>query len=594
MEGLDLIVTLTGGLFAALILGYFSHRAGLSPIVGYLLAGIVVGPHTPGFVGNQKLAEQLAEIGVVLLMFGVGLHFHFKDLVAVWRVAIPGSVGQSLVATALGALAGWSFGWNLAAGVVFGLAISVASTVVLVRVLADNRDLHSPTGHIAVGWLVAEDLFTVVALVLLPALVIHGDAGSTSLPWAVGLSLIKIGALVGVTFLVGEKFIPWVFKHVSATRSRELFTLTVLVVALGIATGSAELFGSSMALGAFLAGMVVGRSEFSLRAATEILPMRDAFAVLFFVSVGMLFNPMHVLDAPWQVAAALAVILLGKPLAAFGIVWLLRYPIRVGLAVAGSLAQIGEFSFMLGLLGQQLGVLTQAAMDTIVAASIISISLNPLLYPLVRPAESWLLRHPHLWRLLSSRTRNRFTETAALGPEESVLSREAVVIGYGPVGRTVTHLLRENGIHPTVVELNLETVKQLQKEGVSAVYGDGSHRDTLERAGVERAISVILSSSNVSGSEEVIRLARELNPAVQVLARSSYIHEVPGLKKAGAKQVISAEAEVALALTVTILQSLGATPDQIDQERERVYSDLFGRRSNETDPDPHTTTPIAD
>ncbi|MGH7149505.1 MAG: cation:proton antiporter, partial [Planctomycetota bacterium] len=338
MHDLDLILTLTGGLAAALALGYGTHRLGLSPIVGYLLAGIAIGPHTPGFVANRALAEQLAEIGVVLLMFGVGLHFHLKELLAVRRIAITGALGQVAVATALAALVARAIGWDWTAGIVFGLAISVASTVVLTRVLADNRDLHTPTGHIAVGWLVVEDLFTVIVLVLLPALFGPGRARGSDVLLGLGFAALKIAALVVLTILAGGRLIPRLLERVAATRSRELFTLTVLVVALGIAVGSARLFGVSMALGAFLAGMVVGRSEFSLRAASDALPMRDAFAVLFFVSVGMLFDPSHLLEAPGLVAATLGVILLGKPAAALGIVLLLGYPPKVGLAVAAALA----------------------------------------------------------------------------------------------------------------------------------------------------------------------------------------------------------------------------------------------------------------
>src|SRR6516162_8812986 len=316
MHHLDLLLTLTGGLAAALVCGYLTHRLGLSPIVGYLLGGIAVGPYTPGFVANRPLAEQLAEVGVILLMFGVGLQFHLKELLAVRRVALPGAIVQSTLATVLGAVVARAFGWSWTAGIVFGLALSVASTVVLVRVLTDAHDLHTPTGHIAVGWLVVEDLFTVIVLVLLPAL--FGERGAGGLPLALLLTALKIGLLVAVTFVLGGRLIPWLLGRVAATGSRELFTLTVLVVALGIAVGSATLFGVSMALGAFLAGMVVGRSEFSLRAATEALPMRHAFAVLFFVSVGMLFDPSYLLTAPGVVLATLGIILLGKPLAALG------------------------------------------------------------------------------------------------------------------------------------------------------------------------------------------------------------------------------------------------------------------------------------
>lgn len=582
MHNFDLILTLTGSLAAALTLGYVTHRLGLSPIVGYLLAGMVVGPHTPGFVADRGLAEQLAEIGVILLMFGVGLHFHLKELLAVRRVAVPGALGQILVATALGTVVARAFGLDWTAGVVFGLAISVASTVVLIRVLADNRDLHTPTGHIAVGWLVVEDMFTVLALVLLPAL--FGSGQAVTVPLTLVLAALKIAALVAFTFLVGGRLIPWLLERMAATRSRELFTLTVLVLALGIAVGSARLFGVSMALGAFLAGMVVGRSEFSLRAASEALPMRDAFAVLFFVSVGLLFEPRHLLESPGWVAATLGVILLGKPLAALGIVLLLRYPPRVGLAVAVALAQIGEFSFMLALLGNQLGVLPAPATNTLVAAAILSITLAPLLYRLVNPVEAWASRRPRLWAWLNARAQARLPSEPVGWTQSRDARYRAVVVGYGPVGRTVTRLLRENEIEPTVIELNLETVRRLREEGVSAVYGDANHRDTLQSAGVDRAVSLILSASGLHGSEEVIRLARELNPDIRVLARSSYVRELPALRRAGAEAVFSGEGEVALALTVAILRDLGATPEQIDRERERVHADLFRMNDSVTPP----------
>ena len=296
-SNIDLILTLTASLAAALVLGYITHRLGLSPIVGYLLAGVVIGPSTPGFVADRHLAEQLAEVGVILLMFGVGLQFHFKELLAVRRIAVPGAIFQSLAATVFGTVTGWAFGWGWSAGLVYGMAVSVASTVVLIRVLADHNDLHTPAGHIAVGWLVVEDLFTVVVLVLMPALFGGGNSGPGNLPVELLLTSVKIGVLVAVTFLIGGSLIPWLLDRVDATRSRELFTLTVLVVALGIAVSSAKFFGVSMALGAFLAGMVVGRSDFSLRAATDALPMRDAFAVLFFVSTGMLFDPRYFLQS---------------------------------------------------------------------------------------------------------------------------------------------------------------------------------------------------------------------------------------------------------------------------------------------------------
>ncbi|MFO0849026.1 MAG: cation:proton antiporter [Gemmataceae bacterium] len=574
MHNVDLILTLTGGLATALAFGYGTQRLGLSPIVGYLLAGIAVGPHTPGFVADPELAKQMAEIGVILLLFGVGLHFHLDELVAVRRIAIPGAVVQSTVATGLGAVVGYAFGWGWTAGVVFGLALSVASTVVLTRVLVDNRDLHTPTGHIAVGWLVVEDVFTVLVLVVLPALFGAAGGGAAGVPLALGAAAVKVGVLVALTFVLGGRVIPWLLERVARTGSRELFTLTVLVVALGIAVGSAKLFGVSMELGAFLAGMVVGRSEFSLRAAADALPMRDAFAVLFFVSVGMLLDPSSLIQSPLLIAATLGVVLVGKPVAAFAIVWLLRYPPKVALAVAVALAQVGEFSFILTKLGQDLGVLTDAASNTVVAAAILSITLNPVLYRLVDPAEAWAARRPRLWRWLTARSQPARGERATAAADSGGPNYRTVVVGYGPVGRTVTRLLRENEIEPTVIELNLDTVRQLREQGVPAVYGDATHRDTLTQAGVERAATLILSSSAMRGSADVIRLARELNPGIRVLARTAYLRESAALREAGSEVVVSGEGEVALALTEAILRRLGATPEQIDRERARVRDDL--------------------
>jgi CPA2 family monovalent cation:H+ antiporter-2 len=575
----DLLLTLTGALAAALVLGYVTQRLGLSPIVGYLLAGIVVGPSTPGFVADRHLAEQLAEVGVILLMFGVGLHFHLRELLAVRRIAVPGAVVQSLLATALGAVTGWAFGWGWSAGIVYGMALSVASTVVLVRVLADHNDLHTPTGHVAVGWLVVEDLFTVVVLVLLPALFGGREAGAAGLPLALLLTALKIGLLVAVTFLVGGRLIPWLLGRVAATGSRELFTLTVLVVALGIAVGSARLFGVSMALGAFLAGMVVGRSDFSLRAATEALPMRDAFAVLFFVSTGMLFAPRSLLEAPGLAAATLGIVVLGKPLAALVIVLVFRYPVRVALAVAVALAQIGEFTFMLAALGRGLGVLPEPATNALVGAAIVSISINPLLYRLVDPAEAWLARRPRLSRWLGRRAAAPAPVPAGAHSrrdDKAAPRHRAVVVGYGPVGRTLSRLLRDNDIEPTVIDLGLEVVHRLRAEGLAAVYGDAGHRDTLEAAGVGRAASLFLTASSLRNAAEIIRIARELNPEIRVLARCSYLREQAALRKAGADEVISGEGEVALAMTESILREWGATPEQIDRERDRVRDDLFG------------------
>ena len=575
MNDLDLILTLTGSLAAALVCGYVTLRLGLSPIVGYLLAGLVVGPYTPGFTANKHLADQLAEIGVILLMFGVGLQFHVQELLAVRRVAVPGALGRSLVATGLGALVGIAYGWGWSAGLVFGLALSIASTVVLMRVLADSGDLQTPAGHIAVGWLVVEDLLTVLVLVLLPAVFAPG-IGPGGIVLAVVVALVKVAVMVALTFFLGDRLIPWLLERAAATRSRELFTLTVLVVALGIAVGSVKLFGVSMALGAFLAGMVVGRTEFSLRAATDALPMRDAFAVLFFVSVGILFHPRFLLESPGLVAAALAIVLLGKPLVAFAIVVFLRYPPRTALSVALATAQIGEFSFILATVGERLGVVDDRARNALIAAAIISITVNPLLYRLVGPLARALQRVIKTPAPGDVPTRIDTREERATPNGSSRGSRyRAVIVGYGPVGRTLARLLRDNQIEPVVIELNIETVRRLTSEGMAVIYGDATHRETLESADIGNAVALVLSSSTIHGTAEAIRSARELNPRVLIFARTTYLRESEKLRRAGADIVFSGEGEVALAMTESILRQLRATPDQVDRERARIRSDLF-------------------
>ncbi len=573
MHNIDLILTLTGGLTAALIFGYVTHRLGLSPIVGYLLGGTLLGPHTPGIAIDAGLAEQMAEIGVILLMFGVGLQFHIAELLAVRGTAIPGALLTSPIAATVGygmAIAGGS---SRQGAIIFGAALSVSSTVVMVRVLSDNRDLHTVKGHISVGWLVVEDIFTVMALVLLPVLLTGSDG---NLGISLALTALKVTALIAFTVLVGNRVIPYLLDRVAATRSRELFTLTVLVLALGIAVGSAYLFGVSMALGAFLAGMVVGRSEYSQRAASDALPMRDAFAVLFFVSVGMLLNPMALVDSPLVLAGTLAVVLVVKPLVAFVIMRVMHYPFRLALSVAVALSQIGEFSFILSALGKQLGVFTDSAGNTLVAVSIISIVLNPVAYRSVHALERWAMAWPWLWHLLNGRTGMVAAEDHARARPDK--RYRAVVVGYGPTGRTVTRLLNDNDVTPTVVELNMDTVRELKAQGIDAIYGDASHRDTLRAAGVAHASVLILTSADIAHTEDVIKEAREQNPRVQVMARTTHLRERDKLKAAGADLVFSGEGEVALAFTESILFRLGATAEQIDRERGRVHVELFGNR----------------
>ncbi|WP_437554067.1 cation:proton antiporter [Sorangium sp. So ce367] len=567
---LDLILTITGGLTGALALGFVTQRLRLSPIVGYLLAGILVGPFTPGFVADKRLADQLAEIGVILLMFGVGLQFHVRELLAVRKVAVPGALIQIAVATALGALVGRAAGWTWGAAVVFGVAISVASTVVLTRVLSDNDVLHTPAGHLAIGWLVLEDVFTVLVLVLLPAVMGEAaGAGAAGVAVSVGIAVLKLSGLVAFIFIVGQRVIPGLLGYVAKTGSRELFTLTVLVVALGVAVGSAMLFGSSMALGAFLGGLVVGQSDFSSRAASEALPMRDAFAVLFFVSVGMHLDPAQ-LAVGWQLAAGtLAVVLFGKPLAALVVTTLLRRPLQTGFAVALSLAQIGEFSFILAALGKKLGVLPVEAEQALVVAAIVSITLNPMLFGFRDRLARWT-------SALFQQRDAALAEAEAASLDEH--AHRTVVVGYGPVGKTLTRLLRENGIAPTVVELNLDTVKQLQDQGIRAIYGDATQREILERAGVGTADSLLFTAAGAPG-DGVIEQAKGVNPRLFVLARAFYLREVTALKKAGADVVVTGEAEVAFSMTERLLVRLGATSEQLERERDRVRSELFGSGS---------------
>jgi monovalent cation:H+ antiporter-2, CPA2 family len=560
---LDLILTLAGGLTAALVLGFITQKLRLSPIVGYLLAGIVVGPFTPGYVANHAIASQCADIGVILLMFGVGLHFHLGDLLAVRKIALPGALIQIAVATGLG----WFvmthfFGWSWPAGVVFGIAISVASTVVLIRVLTDNRALHTPIGHIAVGWLIVEDLFTVIVLVLLPPLVPHGTGENI---WAVlGIALLKLSTLILGTLFIGRKVIPWLLGAVARTGSRELFTLAILALALGIAVASAELFGASMALGAFLAGMIVGQSAYGARAAAEALPMRDAFAVLFFVSIGMLFDPAGLMHAWPLFLATLGVVLIGKPAAAFLLVLVLRRPVRTAFSISVALAQIGEFSFILAALATDLKILPGLAMNALVAASIVSITLNPLFYRVIEPIGRWTER----------RFPGRRPSRRKDAPARKAAAHRAIVVGYGPVGRTLARILEENKFEVTVIEMNIDAVHALLDAGKSAIYGDAAQREILHQAGIEGAEGLVIAGSSIP-AEVIVQAAREINPKIRILTRTAYLRESAALREAGANAVFTSEGEIALSMTDFLMRQLGATDEQVDRERHRVRTELF-------------------
>lgn len=573
---LDLILTLTGGLTAALALGFITQKLHLSPIVGYLLAGILVGPFTPGFVADSGIATQCAEIGVILLMFGVGLHFHLKDLMAVRTVAIPGAIVQIAVATALGAVVTYFFNWTWTAGIVFGMAISVASTVVLTRVLADNRALHTPSGHIAIGWLIVEDLFTILVLVLLPAVYGATEAGAGAEAaagagqglWAtLGIALLKLVALIAFAFIAGQKLIPLFLGYVARTGSRDLFTLTVLVLALGIAVGSAKFFGASMALGAFIAGMIVGQSDFSARAASDALPMRDAFAVLFFVSVGMLFDPAAVPQGWPLMLATLGIVIIGKPIAALVVVLALRRPLKSALSISVALAQIGEFSFILAAVAISLKVMPAEATNALVVASVISITLNPLLYKAINPTIAWLEKKG--W---ASKPSAGLDQAPKIDPE----ARTVVVIGYGPVGQTISRILKDTGIQPVIIEMNIDTVEKLKTAGEAVVYGDATKREILQHAGIQKADGLIIAASDLPSSE-IVEAARDLNPKVRILSRARYLREAPALRKAGADAVFAGEGEVAMSMAAFIMRQIGATDEQIDRERDRIRGELFDK-----------------
>ncbi len=563
LHDITLIPTLVGALTAALVLGFLSQKLKLSPIVGYLLAGVIVGPYSPGFVADAATAEECSEIGIILLMFGVGLHFHLKDLIAVQKIAVPGAIVQILAATLLGMLATHFFGWSLAAGAVFGISVSVASTVVLTRVLSDNRVLHTPGGHVALGWLIVEDLFTILVLVLLPVMLTPGD---DNLWGTLSITMLKIGGLVLFTLVVGQKLIPLLLTYIARTGTRDLFTLAVLVLALGIAVGSAHFFGASMALGAFLAGMVVGQSEFSARAASEALPMRDAFAVLFFVSVGMLFNPADLINH-WQlILVTLAIVMIGKPLASLFVVLIFGKPLKLALIVSVALAQIGEFSFILAAMGKKYAILPDEAAGAIIVAAVISITLNPIIYKRVQPLIHRLERSRfHAWL-------SRKAHDNALPPVSEDTQR-LIVIGYGPVGSTLVHILEQNNIEPAIIEMNIDTVRRLRENNKLVVHGDATLPEVLHHADIEHAKGLIISSSSIP-SREVVDAARSLNPDIPVTIYSFYLRDAKILRGKENTSVISGEESAAIAMASHLMRELGATEEQIDSERRRIAKDL--------------------
>jgi CPA2 family monovalent cation:H+ antiporter-2 len=557
MHDLGVLVTLTGALAGALALGYLAQRLGLSLIVGYLLAGVLVGPFTPGFVADRAVAEQFANIGVILLLFGMGLRFHLHELVAVWRVAVPGALIQSSLSTGGLAVLLHFLGWSWISGIILGLAISVASTVVMALVLAEWRDLHAPIGYIAIGWTVVEDILTVAMLLLLP--ILFGPGGGGGAGPALALAGVKVVGLVIAVVVLGRWVVPWALERIERTRMRELFTLAVLVLALGIAVGSAGLFGVSMELGAFLAGLAVGRTDFAARAAGDALPMRDAFAVLFFVSVGMLFDPRSLVQAPLPIVIVLAVVVVGKPVAALLTVRALGTPMQTALPVAAAFSQVGEFSFILGTVARHLGLINDIGWNALVAASIISIAMNPTVY-------RWARRLAMAPADLSSAAPR---EGAVIDPNRSIL------VGYGPVGRIVHRLLAERGADVTVVDLNLETVRDLRDRGIKAAYGDVLRSGTLDEAGIATAESLILTA-DVEDAAEIVRQARLLNGGLRVFARCAHLQDAAGLRRAGANVIAAGEAEVGVALAEAVTAGDKLDPVAAAAQRKAVRARLYG------------------
>ena len=572
------LLNLSISLSLALVLGVLAKRLRLSPIIGYLLAGIALGPHTPGFVADAKMANDFAEVGIILLMFGVGLHFNFSDLLAVKKIAIPGSIGQILVAWILGMMVALLFGMELAASLVIGLAVSVASTVVLVRVLGDNDLLQSEQGHIAVGWLILQDIFTVFVLVILPvtaSIRLPSEAGPGSLLSPIAWAFLRFAGLALLLTLVGRKVIPKLLYIVARTRSRELFTLAILSIAFAIATGSAALFGVSMALGAFLAGIVVGQTEVSHQAAADALPMRDAFAVLFFVSMGMLFNPHAISQTPLLLLGFLGIILFATPLTAFLIVWALHYSVRTALTVATALTQIGEFSFLLANEAMGLGVLSGNEQSVLVTCALISIALNPLLFRALNPLENWLRSKEKIWRFLSRRSESKGSQlNLAVQAQTPGTGAKAVIVGYGPVGRTASRILKDFGFPLVIIDLNLDTVRNLAESGQSAIYGDASRQDILKAAGIKTADYLLVTIPDALTRTAVVLTARELNPQVHVFARARYLEERSWLDEIGATDVCIEEAETAIGLAIQLLRVVGAEGSRIQKEIDKIRAEL--------------------
>lgn len=561
-HAIPLITTLAMGFALALIMGFIALRLKLPALVGYLLAGVIIGPFTPGLTANVKIAQELAEIGVMLLMFGVGLHFSLSDLMKVRKIAIPGALVQIIVATVLGSGAAIIWGWHYSSALIFGLSLSVASTVVLLRALEERGALESINGHIAIGWLLVEDLAMVVVLVLLPPLSFSLGANSTAVHkpiWFVmGLTFIEVSTFIALMLLAGRRLFPLMLWHVARTGSRELFTLCVITAAISIAYLAAKLFSVSFALGAFFAGMIMRESSFSRRAAEESLPFREAFAVLFFVSVGMLFNPFVLIDHPLHVLIVVSIIIIGKSIAAFFLVLAFRYPLQSALIVSASLAQIGEFSFILVELGVRLGMLPVEGRSFILAGALISIALNPFVFKFIDLVYAWIQAYPRLARIFV-----RSNDPLAQLPittQEDYTTGQVILVGYGRVGRLIANLLSENAIPYVVVEENRELIGELRNSGIPAVYGDASEPSVLIQSHITHAIMLVIVIQDTVNLRKIIDLAYKLNPEIEVVVRLHDEEEAELLQKEITGKVFFAEGEIAKSIGHYALNRYGKSP----------------------------------
>lgn len=557
----DLIILLAVGFGLALVFGYIAARLRLPPLVGYLIAGIVISPKTPGIVADLTLANQLAELGVMFLMFGVGMHFSLKDLMQVRRIAIPGAILQITVATLLGLVISMTWGWSFGSALVFGLSLSCASTVVLLKALGDRGLLDSVNGKIAVGWLLVEDLVMVLALVLLPAMAVllgghalEGVDPDQNIWMTLGLTLLKVIGFIAFMLIIGKRLVPKIMQLVVRLGSRELFTLTVVAAAISIAYGSYAIFGVSMALGAFFAGMVVKESDFSHRAEEETLPLREVFSILFFVSVGMLFDPKIIIEQPLHILAVIGIIMVGKTLAAMALVLFFRYPLNTALTVGASLAQIGEFSFILATLGLSIGLLTLEAQNLILAGALFSISLNSLLFSAVEPVQKWIRERSHLARLLE-----RSGDPLAMLPDEvsqDYLRDQVVIVGHGEVGRRITKTLMQDGIKVVIAEENREIVEKLRDKGIAAVSGSATEPGVLIQAHIQHARLLVISPMDILDIHKIVDTAKILNPQIQVLVCAENKAEADLIRADQLGEVYLAKEEMAKNMSNHILNQI--------------------------------------